>query len=107
MDPWEEHPYPNNSALRISGKVKNGTVSESDTQTADSPSPAVADGEQVNFSVDEIRGLMDKRTNIRNMSVIAVSLHIISRMDREGEPKNSFEQNPHATARRSRQKYPN
>jgi elongation factor 2 len=25
----------------------------------------------VNFSVDEIRGLMDKRTNIRNMSVIA------------------------------------
>ncbi|KAI9098616.1 P-loop containing nucleoside triphosphate hydrolase protein [Phlyctochytrium arcticum] len=25
----------------------------------------------VNFSVDEVRGLMDKRTNIRNMSVIA------------------------------------
>ncbi|KAI8588505.1 P-loop containing nucleoside triphosphate hydrolase protein [Geranomyces variabilis] len=25
----------------------------------------------VNFSIDEIRGLMDKRTNIRNMSVIA------------------------------------
>jgi len=26
---------------------------------------------QVNFTVDQIRGLMDKRTNIRNMSVIA------------------------------------
>ena len=28
----------------------------------------------VNFTVDQIRELMDKRTNIRNMSVIAVRI---------------------------------
>jgi hypothetical protein len=28
----------------------------------------------VNFSVDQVRALMDKKTNIRNMSVIAVSM---------------------------------
>jgi elongation factor 2 len=26
---------------------------------------------QVNFTIDEVRSIMDKRTNIRNMSVIA------------------------------------
>lgn len=34
------------------------------------PSPSIASS-RVNFTVDEIRGLMDKPTNIRNMSVIA------------------------------------